>query len=103
MPSKHARSSGQSRTIKTEVSDRALSLVAKPKGNDIPEALKRFDSLPDSANVRQPVVEGLYSCSATTVWRWVRAGIIPKPRKLGGITTWNVGELRGALAGEDSK
>lgn len=65
----------------------------------LPEALKNFDSLPDSASVRQPVVESLYACSSASVWRGVHAGRIPKPRKLSPRTTcWNVGELRAALA-----
>lgn len=65
----------------------------------IPAALKNFDSLPDSANVRQPVVEGLWGCSSATIWRMVKKGIIPAPRKLSErVTTWNVGELRQALA-----
>lgn len=64
----------------------------------IPEALKHFDSLPDSANVRQPVVQALYACSSASVWRGIHAGRIPKPRKLSPRTTcWNVGELRAAL------
>ncbi|PTQ68368.1 AlpA family transcriptional regulator [Nitrosomonas oligotropha] len=64
----------------------------------IPEALKNFDQLPDTANVRQPVVQGLYGCSAASVWRGVKDGRIPKPRKLSPRTTcWNVGELRAAL------
>jgi predicted DNA-binding transcriptional regulator AlpA len=67
--------------------------------NQIPDALKNFDSLPDSANVRQPVVESLYACSSASIWRGVHAGRIPKPRKLSPRTTcWNVGELRAALA-----
>ena len=65
----------------------------------IPEALKNFDSLPDSASVRQPIVQALYACSSASVWRGVHAGRIPKPRKLSPRTTcWNVGELRAALA-----
>lgn len=65
----------------------------------IPDALKNFDHLPDSANVRQPVVEALFACSSASVWRGVAAGRIPKPRKLSPRTTcWNVGELRKALA-----
>ena len=64
----------------------------------IPDALKNFDSLPDSANVRQPVVEGLVGCSAATVWRMVKRGALPAPRKLSErVTAWNVGELRKAL------
>ena len=65
----------------------------------IPDALKNFDSLPDSANVRQPVVEALYGCSPATVWRMVKRGTIPAPRKLSErVTAWNVGQLRAALA-----
>lgn len=64
----------------------------------ISDALKNFDFLPDSASVRQPVVEALYACSPASVWRGVKAGRIPKPRKLSPRTTcWNVGELRQAL------
>ncbi|SFN15657.1 helix-turn-helix transcriptional regulator [Nitrosomonas communis] len=67
--------------------------------NSIPEALKNFDQLPDTANVRQPIVQALYACSSASIWRGVKAGRIPKPRKLSPRTTcWNVGELRAALA-----
>lgn len=63
--------------------------------DSIPEALIYFDQLPDSAQVRLPVVQGLYACSAATVWRGVKAGHIPKPHKLTQRTSsWNVGELR---------
>ena len=65
----------------------------------IPEALKNFDVLPDSANVRAPVVAALYGCSVSTVWRMARHGKIPAPRKKSDrVTAWNVGELRQALA-----
>ncbi|MBS0586369.1 MAG: AlpA family phage regulatory protein [Proteobacteria bacterium] len=66
----------------------------------IPDALKNFDSLPDSANVRQPVVQALYGCSSATIWRMVKRGTLPTPRKLSErITVWNVGDLRKALGG----
>lgn len=66
----------------------------------IPDALKNFDSLPDAANVRQPVVEALFGCSSATVWRMVKRGKL-KPRKLSDrLTGFNVGELRLALRGE---
>ena len=65
----------------------------------LPDALKNFDSLPDSANVRQPVVQGLWGCSSATVWRMVARGTLPKPRKISErVTAWNVGELRKTLA-----
>jgi len=64
-----------------------------------PEALRNFDSLPNSANVRQPVVEALCGFSSATVWRRVNDGGLPRPHKLSDrVTAWNVGELRGALA-----
>ena len=64
----------------------------------IPDALKNFDSLPDSANVRLPIVAALVGCSSATVWRMVKRGTLPAPRKLSErVTAWNVGELRKAL------
>jgi len=71
------------------------------RSGPVPDALRHFDALPDSANVRQPVVEALYGCSGATVWRGVKRGTIPPPRKLSArVTAWNVGELRRALRGE---
>jgi len=65
----------------------------------ISDALRCFDQLPDSANVRQPVVEALYGCSGSTIRRRVQDGMIPPPRKLSTrISAWNVGELRKAMA-----
>jgi predicted DNA-binding transcriptional regulator AlpA len=68
---------------------------------DIPSALANFDSLPDSAHVRAPVVAALRGCSINTVWRQAKAGDIPKPVKLSpGVSAWNVGSLRRHLAGQ---
>jgi len=58
------------------------------------EALAGFDSLPDAAEVRLPVVVALFGVSKPTVWRWARNGTLPAPTKRGRATTWNVGELR---------
>jgi predicted DNA-binding transcriptional regulator AlpA len=66
--------------------------------NAIPDALKNFDSLPNSANVRLPVVKALFGCSDATVWRMVQRGSLPAPRKLSErISAWKVGELRKVL------
>lgn len=74
--------------------------TAKRVVRDIPDALRNFDSLPDSANVRLPVVAALFACADVTVWRRVKAGTLPAPRKLGArVTAWSVGELRSVLAG----
>ena len=60
-------------------------------------ALEHFDKLPDSASARVPVVAALFDISAPTVWRWTRSGILPAPFKRGGVTAWNVGQLRAIL------
>ncbi len=67
--------------------------------NSINPALRDFDQLPDSANVRLPTVAALFACSPASVWRGVKAMRIPAPRKLSPRTTcWNVGELKKVLA-----
>ncbi len=74
-------------------------MAQRPIRGAIPDALRNFDSLPDLAGVREPVVKGLLSCSSSTVWRMVKDGRLPKPKKQSErVTVWNVGELREALA-----
>jgi predicted DNA-binding transcriptional regulator AlpA len=64
---------------------------------EIPDALRNFDSLPDSAYVRLKIVCALRGYSESTAWRKVKDGTLPKPKKLSArITGWNVGELRKA-------
>lgn len=67
--------------------------------SEIPNSLKNFNELPDAAHVRQPTVQALVGCSSATVWRMVKRGTLPAPRKLSPrVTAWNVGDLRKALA-----
>jgi predicted DNA-binding transcriptional regulator AlpA len=66
----------------------------------IAESLRHFDELPDSAHVKQPVVESLFACSHSSVWRRVKSGAIPAPKKFGSSSVWNVGELRAALTAQ---
>lgn len=66
--------------------------------SNLPDSVRFFDELPDSAQVRQPVLEALEGVSPTTIWRRVKAGLLPKPRKIGNTVSWNVGELRKARA-----
>lgn len=66
----------------------------------LPAAFTNFAQLPDDAFVREPIVRALYSVSHATVWRWVKAGVIPQPVRLSPRTSaWKVGELRAALRG----
>lgn len=62
-------------------------------------ALELFDRYADSVNVSLPVVQGLFGCSRATIYRWVKNGYLPAPKKFGPrISRWNVGELRQVLA-----
>jgi len=59
--------------------------------------MSQFDTLPDSALVRLPVVKKLFSISSPTVWRWSKSGRLPAPIRISGITAWQVGSLRKTL------
>lgn len=59
--------------------------------------LTNFDQLPDAAHVDVHVVAGLFGCKVPTIWARLRKDELPKPRKFGAHTRWNVGELRTAL------
>lgn len=61
------------------------------------KALQGFDDLPDAANVRVPVVAALHGVSVVTVWRWSKDGRLPAPVRRGGVTAWNVGDLRRSM------
>jgi predicted DNA-binding transcriptional regulator AlpA len=64
----------------------------------IPDALRHFDDLPNTAFVRAPVVLALLSISDQTLARRVKDGRLPAPMKLSvRVVAWNVGELRRAL------
>lgn len=64
----------------------------------IPEALTHYDSLPDSAHVRLPVVMALLACSSATVWRLVRDKKLKTHKLSPRTTTFKVAELRQFLA-----
>lgn len=62
------------------------------------QALNDFDRLPDSAHVGTRVVERIFGAHRATIWRWVKAGKFPAPKKFGPQTCrWSVGDLRRAL------
>ncbi|WP_298622272.1 AlpA family transcriptional regulator [uncultured Zoogloea sp.] len=78
--------------------------IPAPSAAPIPDALANFDRLPDAGYVRLPVVVALFASSPATVWRRVKRGTLPAPRKLSeAVTAWNVGELRKTLNGESWK
>ena len=97
----HISSLSASVPIQEEISHTAqttLHSVSRSRATYAKTALTDFDTLPDCANVRLPVVRKLYGgISSASVWR--NSGkTIPSPRKLTPrVTAWNVGELRIAL------
>lgn len=65
----------------------------------IPPTLAAFDSLPDSALIDVRAYALLLDCSANTIWRRARAGMLPAPIRVSPQQTrWRVGEVRKALA-----
>jgi len=72
-----------------------------------------FDSLPDSAFIREsqlvqspkrPHTPAPLPFSAPTLWRKVKAGTFPAPIKLSDrVTAWNVGSVRAWIASHSAK
>lgn len=67
----------------------------------VPDSLIEFDSMPNSAYVRLPVVTKLFGVSRATVWRWSKMGKITATRLAEKTTGWNVGNLRKVLKCQD--
>lgn len=64
-------------------------------------SVAQFDSLPDSALIRDRGVAAVLSISRNSVWRWCREGRLPRPVKIGARTTgWKVGAIRAFLAAQ---
>ena len=66
--------------------------------NTINPALRDFDQLPNSQQVRLPVVKAILGVSSATVWRLVKAKQLKTHKFTERTTTFNVGELRALLA-----
>ena len=73
------------------------SIKAEAKQARISKAVSGFDKAPDTGQVPVEVVAELAGISRATAYRYSKAGILPAPRKFGGSSRWNVGELRAAL------
>lgn len=76
------------------------TLTSANADTGVPAAVLNFDHLPDSARIDQKAVETLLSCSATSIWRWVKNGTLPRPMKYGRAVRWRVGDVRALLDGQ---
>jgi prophage regulatory protein len=63
---------------------------------DMSSNLAPLGSLPTTGYVRQSqLIPAIFPFSSATLWRKVKAGIFPKPVKLGPrITAWRVEDIR---------
>lgn len=67
------------------------------KYETINPALRDADVMPNSAQVRLPVVKGLLGISSATIWRMVKAGKLKTYKLTERTTTFNMGEIRELL------
>lgn len=62
-----------------------------------------FDDLPNSALVGSRTVKMLFDISDPTLFRWLRAGKLPRPVNCGGgDNRWRAGDLRKILSQNQS-
>lgn len=66
----------------------------------LPASLEFFDSLPDSAFIRQPTLEALLGVKSSTIWRLVASGDLPRVKLTARCTGWRVGDVRAYLEGK---
>lgn len=64
------------------------------ESNSINPTLRDFDQLPNSANVRLPIVKALLGFSSATVWRLSKRQELKAIKLSERCTAWNVGALR---------
>lgn len=62
------------------------------------DRISRFNSLPGEARIGLSDLGELLGRHRQTLWRYVKAGELPKPKRiLGGRPTWSVAEIRKIL------
>ena len=63
------------------------------------EALRLYHEMPPNGLVGFPALAALTGLSRTTIWRKIRSGELPPPRKLDRSLRWSKAELDAFLAG----
>lgn len=79
------------------ISHSIFAINGEPMNNF--DLLQQFNHAPDEARVGVQTVQMLYgNVARCTIWRNVKSGLIPPPKKLTpNRATWRVGDLREAL------
>lgn len=85
-------------------------IAASIPAQSTPPTIPSFDTLPDSAYIREaqlvqspkhPERPAPVPFSAPTLWRKVKDGTFPKPVKLSArVTAWRVGDVRAWMAAQ---
>lgn len=58
-----------------------------------------MSKMPIPSNLMDAVeVAAHFNVSRTTIWRWVKSGVLPKPVKLGGLVRWRRDEIEAVTA-----
>jgi len=64
---------------------------------------KELGNLPEIGYVRLPQILAVLPMGKSTFWNRVKAGIYPKPKKLGAkISVWRVEDIRAILANPEN-
>jgi predicted DNA-binding transcriptional regulator AlpA len=53
--------------------------------------------------IRDTEAADILGCARSTFWRWVSAGIIPQPIKIGGMSRWYLSEIERTIAAAAQK
>jgi predicted DNA-binding transcriptional regulator AlpA len=91
--------------MQTQHSTIAREAASRTGPGKVPESISRFDQLPDSALIGSDAVRGLVGdVTSVTLWRWVRSGEFPAPRKLpcGRLNAWKVADIRRYLGSTEA-
>lgn len=86
--------------MRTMHSTAAREAASNTKAGTVPDSISKFNQLPDQALIGGAAVCALVGdITRVTLWRWVRSGTFPAPRKLpsGRINAWKVGDVRNFL------
>lgn len=73
--------------------------------NTMSPSVANIDALPESAQIDLNALRLLTGKTRSTVYRWVNAGLLPAPRKIGANShnVWSVGDIRRFLNGEAAR
>jgi len=83
--------------LKSDATEISQSKYSSKQFHSMQLAAAHFDELPDNGYVRAPVVRALFGIANATMYRWIIAGRIPAPKKIGRTSLFQVGQLRACM------